>query len=110
MKLVNKKEKLQYKYYEKKIENAFKLTVGLDSMVLGETQILGQVREVFLTAQALKTTGKIFNELFKRIVTFAKSAHNNTVIGEHAVSISYVAVELSKKIFEIGRASCRETE
>src|SRR5690625_4368529 len=99
MKLVNKKEKLQYKYYEKKIENAFKLTVGLDSMVLGETQILGQVREVFLTAQALKTTGKIFNELFKRIVTFAKSAHNNTVIGEHAVSISYVAVELSKKIF-----------
>ncbi len=96
---VDLNEHLQFKYDEEAIEHAFKLTVGLDSMVLGETQILGQVREVFLTAQALKTTGKIFNELFKRIVTFAKSAHNNTVIGEHAVSISYVAVELSKKIF-----------
>src|SRR5690625_3445303 len=96
---VDLNEYLQFKYDEEAIEHAFKLTVGLDSMVLGETQILGQVREVFLTAQALKTTGKIFNELFKRIDTFAKSAHNNTVIGEHAVSISYVAVELSKKIF-----------
>ena len=90
---------LTFEYDEDAIEHAFKLAVGLDSMVLGETQILGQVRDGFLTAQELKTTGKIFNELFKRIITFAKSAHNNTVIGEHAVSISYVAVELSKKIF-----------
>src|SRR5690625_4227948 len=90
---------LTFEYDEDAIEHAFKLAVGLDSMVLGETQILGQVRDGFLTAQELKTTGKIFNQLFKRIITFAKSAHNNTVIGEHAVSISYVAVELSKKMF-----------
>lgn len=80
-------------------EHLFRLAVGLDSMVLGETQILGQVREAFLTAQQLKVTSKIFNELFKRIITFAKHAHHTTVIGEQAVSISYVAVELSKKIF-----------
>ena len=81
------------------INHVFKLAVGLNSMVLGETQILGQVRDAFLTAQKLHVTGKIFNELFKRVITFAKSAHSNTVIGEQAVSISYVAVELSKKIF-----------
>lgn len=89
----------QFKTDEDAIEHVFKLAVGLDSLVLGETQILGQVRDAFLTAQKLKTTDKIFNELFKRVVTFAKSAHNNTVIGEQAVSMSYVAVELSKKIF-----------
>src|SRR5699024_2705739 len=81
------------------IEHLFKLAVGLDSMVIGETQILGQVKEAFLTAQRLETTGKLFNELFKRVITFAKRAHKDTAIGEQAVSISYVAVELSKKIF-----------
>lgn len=77
----------------------YKLAVGLESMVLGETQILGQVRTAFFSAQEVKTTSRYFNELFKRVITFAKSAHHNTVIGKHAVSISYVAVELSKRIF-----------
>lgn len=90
---------LQITHDEDAINHLYKLTVGLNSMVLGETQILGQVREAFLTAQQLKVTGKIFNELFKRAITFAKSAHSHTIIGEQAVSMSYVAVELSKKIF-----------
>src|SRR5690625_3685824 len=68
-------------------------------MVIGETQILGQVRQSFLTAQKLQVTGRIFNELFKRVITFAKQAHRDTAIEKQAVSISYVAVELSKKIF-----------
>ncbi len=92
-------EFLQLDYDHDVVEHLFRLAVGLDSMVLGETQILGQVRDAFLTAQQLNVTDKIFNELFKRVVTFAKSAHSNTIIGEQAVSISYVAVELSKKIF-----------
>src|SRR5699024_1288477 len=83
---------------EEAIHHVFKLATGLDSMVLGETQILGQVRKAFLKAQDLKTTGKLFNELFKRVITFAKRAHKNTAIGEQAVSISYMAVELSKKV------------
>ena len=83
---------------EEAIRHAFKLATGLDSMVLGETQILGQVRKAFLKGQDLKTTGKLFNELFKRVITFAKRAHKNTAIGEQAVSISYMAVELSKKV------------
>lgn len=81
------------------IEHLFKVAAGIDSMVVGETQILGQVKQAFLTAQRMKTTGTIFNELFKQAITFAKKAHRDTAIGEHAVSISYAAVELAKKIF-----------
>lgn len=81
------------------IEHLFKLAVGLNSLVIGETQILGQVRSAFLTAQKVKTTGRLFNELFKRVITFAKRAHKETAISEHAVSISYVAVEKSKEFF-----------
>lgn len=81
------------------IEHLMRVSVGLNSMVLGETQILGQVRDAFLLAQKIETTGTIFNELFKRAITFSKRSHRETAIGENAVSISYAAVELSKKIF-----------
>lgn len=80
-------------------EHLLRVSAGIDSMVLGETQILGQVRNSFLTAQSIGTTGTIFNELFKQSVTFAKRAHSETAIGENAVSVSYAAVELGKKIF-----------
>ncbi|RDW19327.1 glutamyl-tRNA reductase [Oceanobacillus arenosus] len=81
------------------MEHLFRVSTGLDSMVLGETQILGQVKEAFLASQEAKTTGTVFNELFKQAITFGKRAHSETSIGEHAVSISYAAVELAKKIF-----------
>jgi len=81
------------------MEHLFRVSTGLDSMVLGETQILGQVKQAFLTSQKVKTSGTIFNELFKQAITFGKRAHSETAIGEHAVSISYAAVELAKKIF-----------
>ncbi|MHA6259358.1 glutamyl-tRNA reductase [Sporosarcina sp. CAU 1771] len=81
------------------IEHLMKVSAGIDSMVLGETQIIGQVRDRFLEAQSIGTTGTIFNELFKKAVTFAKRAHTETAIGENALSVSYAAVELGKKIF-----------
>jgi glutamyl-tRNA reductase len=81
------------------IEHLFKVVCGLDSLVLGETQILGQVRSSFLLAQEEHTTGTVFNELFKKAVTLAKRAHSETEIGANAVSVSYAAVELAKKIF-----------
>ena len=90
---------LQMNENDAAIEHLFRVSVGLNSMVLGETQILGQVRDAFLTAQNNKVTGTIFNELFKRAITFAKRTHRETAIGEQAVSVSYAAVELAKKIF-----------
>ncbi len=84
---------------EEAVEHLFRLTCGLESMVLGETQILGQVKHAFLVAQDYHISGTIFNQLFKQAITVAKRSHKETEIGENAVSISYAAVELAKKIF-----------
>ncbi|OGX60490.1 MAG: glutamyl-tRNA reductase, partial [Paenibacillus sp. RIFOXYA1_FULL_44_5] len=84
---------------EEAIRHLFKVTSGLDSMIVGETQILGQIRNAFMLAQKQKTTGTMFNTLFKQAITMAKRAHSETEIGEHAVSVSYAAVELGKQIF-----------
>lgn len=81
------------------IEQLFRVTTGLDSMVVGETQILGQVKHAFLTSQERDTTGTVLNELFKQAITFGKRAQKDTAIGQNAVSVSYAAVELAKKIF-----------
>ncbi|MGP4074563.1 glutamyl-tRNA reductase [Halobacillus sp. K22] len=81
------------------IEHLLRVTSGLDSMVLGETQILGQMKQAFINGQEAGTTGTIFNQLFKQAVTMAKKAHKDTEISENAVSVSYAAVELARKIF-----------
>lgn len=85
------------------MRHLLKLTTGLDSMVIGETQILGQVKDALTLAQSTQSPGKVLNELFKRVITFAKRAHKNTAIGRQAVSVSYVAVELAKKTFGMMR-------
>lgn len=82
------------------IEHLFKVAAGLDSMVLGETQILGQIKTAFKRAQQEDASGLMFNQLFKQAITNAKQAHKETGIGQNAVSISYAAVELSKTIFD----------
>ncbi|WP_421616915.1 glutamyl-tRNA reductase [Brevibacillus sp. TJ4] len=93
------REHLYIKENEQAIDHLLRVATGLDSMVVGETQILGQVRDAFLQAQQLRTTGTVFNTLFKQAITFAKRAHTETAIGQNAVSVSYAAVELGKKIF-----------
>lgn len=84
---------------DKAVEHLFRVTSGLDSMVIGETQILGQVRDAFLSSQKMKATGSYFNTLFKQSVTLAKKAHSETGISNNPVSVSYAAVELGKRIF-----------
>ncbi|MEK4120071.1 glutamyl-tRNA reductase [Paenibacillus sp. FSL W8-0919] len=99
---INREEFTQHLYIyedEQAISHLFKVTCGLDSMVIGETQILGQVRNAFLTSQQHHATGTWFNMLFKQAVTLGKRAHSETSIGESAVSVSYAAVELGKRIF-----------
>lgn len=84
---------------DRAVEHLFQVTCGLNSMILGETQILGQVRSSFTLAQQDETIGTVFNHLFKQAVTLAKKAHSETEINTNAVSVSYAAVELAKKIF-----------
>ncbi len=85
--------------HDEAVDHLLNVACGLNSMVLGETQILGQVKESFQIGQEQKTIGVIFNHLFKQAITFAKKAHTETAINTNAVSISYAAVELAKKIF-----------
>jgi len=90
---------LTYMRDEMAILHLFRMATGLDSLVIGETQILGQVKDALSIAQNHKSTDKLFNELFKRVITFAKRMHKETAVGEQAVSVSYVAVELARKVF-----------
>lgn len=80
------------------VRHLFRVTSGLDSMIIGETQILGQVRNAFLLAQQEKTTGTWFNKLFKEAITLAKRAHMETAIAEHPASVSYAAIELGRQM------------
>ncbi|HIV81415.1 MAG TPA: glutamyl-tRNA reductase [Candidatus Salinicoccus merdavium] len=99
------KKIIDVKVGEEAIEHLFYVTAGLDSMVLGETQILGQIRDAFLKAQNEHTTGTIFNKLFKEAITVAKKGHNDTDISKNAISTSYAAVQLVNKIFDESRAT-----
>jgi len=81
------------------VSHLFRVACGLDAMVPGETQVLGQVRDAFLLAQRRGATGKVFNRLFKQAVMLGKRVHHQTSIGESAVSVSYAAVELGRRVF-----------
>lgn len=84
----------------KAARHLFRVAAGLDSMLLGETQILGQVRTAYHLAQKHNATDKVINTLFKQAITVGKRARTETGIDRHAVSISYAAVELAKQIFQ----------
>ena len=84
---------------EKAIRHLFRVASSLDSMVLGEPQILGQLKEAYKNATEARTTGPILNKLLTRAFSVAKHIRAETGIASHAVSISFAAVELSKKIF-----------
>ncbi len=82
------------------VRHVFRVASSLDSLVLGEPQILGQVKEAYRAASAEKTTGVILNRLLHRTFFVAKRIRSETGIGDHAVSISYAAIELGRKIFD----------
>jgi len=81
------------------VKHIFRVASGLDSMILGEPQIGGQVRKAFLTAQELGTLDSLLQQLFDNTMRVSKRVRTETGIGEHAVSVPYAAVELAKKIF-----------
>jgi glutamyl-tRNA reductase len=82
------------------IRHIYRVGSSLDSMVVGEPQILGQLKDAFDAALKNKTTGVIINKLMRKSVSVAKRIRTETKIAESAVSISFAAVELAKKIFE----------
>lgn len=81
------------------VRHVFRVASSLDSMVLGEPQILGQLKASFELALSKKTTGILLNKLMKKAISVAKRVRTETKIAENAVSISFAAVELAKKIF-----------
>jgi len=81
------------------VKHVFRVASSLDSMVVGEPQILGQLKAAFELALSKKTTGILLNKLMKKAISVAKRVRTETRIAENAVSISFAAVELAKKIF-----------
>ena len=81
------------------VRHAFRVASSLDSMMIGEPQILGQVKNAFALAQSCETVGPALHTLFTQAFTVAKKVRTETEIARHAVSVSFAAVELAKKIF-----------
>jgi glutamyl-tRNA reductase len=85
---------------EEAVRHVFRVASSLDSMVLGEPQILGQIKSAYQAATLHKTSGVLLNRLLHRTFFVAKRVRSETGIGDNAVSISYAAIELSRKIFD----------
>ncbi|MCS6785513.1 MAG: glutamyl-tRNA reductase [Thiobacillaceae bacterium] len=81
------------------VKHAFRVASGLDSMVLGETQILGQMKQAVHKAQAAGTLGTLLNRLFQRTFSVAKEVRSTTEIGANTVSMAAAAVTLAARIF-----------
>lgn len=81
------------------IAHLFRVTAGLDSLVVGEPQITGQIKEAYSQAVAAQTTGPTLNKLVHKAFHVSKKIRTETGIGELPVSVSYVAVLLAEKIF-----------
>jgi len=77
----------------------FRVAAGLDSLVVGEPQILGQVKQAYGQASAQRTTGTLLNRLFTAALTAGKRVRSETGLSAGAVSVSYAAVALARKIF-----------
>jgi glutamyl-tRNA reductase len=84
---------------DRAIGHLFRVAASLDSMIIGESQILGQLKDAFEVALTHKTTGVILNKVVKKAISVAKRVRTDTKIAGMAVSVSYAAVELAKKIF-----------
>jgi glutamyl-tRNA reductase len=93
-------EKCLYNYCDKEaVRHIFRVASSLDSLVMGETQILGQVKEAYRRALERNATGTVLNRLMHRAFRTAKRVRSETTIAANPVSVSFAAVELAKKIF-----------
>jgi glutamyl-tRNA reductase len=84
---------------ERAVEHAFNVASGLDSMVLGEAQILGQLKNAYRVAQEAGSTGPSLNKLFQAAFSAAKRVRTETQVGANAVSVASAAVRLARRVF-----------
>ncbi len=85
--------------HEHAVKHAFRVASGLDSMVLGEPQILGQMKQAVKTAESAGTLGTLLHKLFQRTFSVAKEVRSTTDIGANSVSMAAAAVRLAQRIF-----------
>ena len=81
------------------VKHVLRVASGLDSMVVGEPQVLGQLKQAYQTAREAGSIGKMLNRLFQHSFKVAKDVRSNTMIGNHPVSVAYAAVRLAMQIF-----------
>lgn len=81
------------------IKHIFRVASSLDSMIVGESQILGQVKEAYQSAIEAGTVGRVLSQLMNRTINVAKRIRTETAVAQNPVSVSSVAVELARKIF-----------
>lgn len=92
--------KYTYSYQDQEmIHHLMQVACGLDSLILGEPQILGQLKQAHQYALEIKSTGKYLNHLFQKTFQIAKRVRTETSIGKSAVSVAFTAVNLAKQIF-----------
>ncbi len=84
---------------DRAIHHLFRVAASLDSMIVGESQILGQLKDAFELSLCHKASGMTLNKIVKKAISVAKRVRTETKIAEMAVSVSYAAVQLAKKIF-----------
>jgi len=94
------KDHLYYKANREAVEHLFAVTTSLNSMVLGETQILGQVRDAYEAACKAASCAKMLNPLFQRAIAVGKQVMHDTKLNEGRLSVASVAVDYAKNIFE----------
>src|SRR5438477_10573334 len=84
---------------DKAVTHAFRVASGLDSMVLGEPQILGQMKQAVRHAESAGTLGLVLNRLFQRTFAVAKDVRTNTDIGSASISMAAASIKLAERIF-----------
>ena len=93
------KEHLYLYAHEETVRHAMEVACGLDSMVLGEPQIAGQMKNAYAVANENGTIGHLLGKLFQRVFAVSKQVRTDTDIGSSPVSVAFAAVSLAKQIF-----------
>ena len=88
---------LTFKEGNEALEHLFRVSIGLDSKIVGETQVLGQLKQAFLSAQETGTTGIVLNQAFRQAVTFAKRMHDVYRINARPMSIGLTSLQMLDK-------------